>query len=211
MLRRVFGKKTVRCWVIKQLDTQMLHLCLLGRPDSRLKPEPLKEALRQQRFSGGISMGESGLLLNARLFDALVPEEDLELAHDGLAHWRGRFWMVSQVPQKCWTWEGRLVAERNHLNDQPLLVSREDVSAISRRAERAPGLTDKAVFRSQDALEDPDKDIRYAIERGLKSRAEFAHRYEQDLAFAMRRSNERDEPVSDGHLECEISSRVESP
>ena len=35
--------------------------------------------------------------------------------------------------------------------------------------------------------------------------------YEQDLAFAMRRSNERDEPVSDGHLECEISSRVESP
>ncbi|WP_445005451.1 hypothetical protein [Halomonas mongoliensis] len=192
MLRRVFRKKAVQCWVIKQLDRQLLHLCSLGRPDSRLKPEPLKEALRQQRFSGGIAMGESGLLLNARLFEAIVPEEDLELTHDGLAHWQGRLWVVSQVPQKCWTWEGRLVAEHNPLHSTPPLISREDVSAISLRAERAPGLSDKAVFRSQDALEDPDKDIRYAIERSLTSRAEFAHFYEQDLAARARREAEHD-------------------
>ncbi|WP_445000732.1 hypothetical protein [Halomonas mongoliensis] len=178
MLKRVFRKKPVQCWVVKQVDQRLLHLCTLGRPDSRLKPEPLKEVLRQKRFSGGVIMGESGLVLNARLFDALVPEEDLELTHDGLANWRGRYWMVSTVPQKCWTWEGNLVAESNLLGSQPPMVSREDVSALSLRADRAPGLG-KAVFRSQDALEDPNKDIRHAIERAMQSRAEFSQRYQE--------------------------------
>jgi len=176
MLKRVFGKKTVQCWVIKQVDQGLLHLCTLGRPDSRLKPGPLKEALRQRRFSGGVTMGEGGLVLNARLFEALVPEEDLELTPDGLANWRGRYWMVSQVPQTCWTWEGGLIAERNPLGEQPPMVSREDVSALRQRAERASGLFGKAVFRPQDALEDPTQDVRHAIERAMQSRAEFSQR-----------------------------------
>jgi hypothetical protein len=176
LLKRLFGKRPVHCWPIKQIDDQVLHLCPRGKVESDLKHGALLSALRDGRFSGGVRMGDSGIVLNAQLFEALVPEEDLQQDEDGLVHWRGRMWLVAQAPQHCWTWTGRLVAVPNQLGLAPRLISREDTSAIRRRADPQAAPPGRVVFRAQDALEDPTKDLRDAITRSQRSRAQFRYR-----------------------------------
>ncbi|QTF91304.1 hypothetical protein [Halomonas sp. BM-2019] len=176
MLKRLFGKRPVHCWPIKQIDDQVLHLCPRSRVASDLKHDALLAALRQGRFSGGVRMGESGLVLNAQLFEALVPEEDLQQEEDGLVLWRGRRWRVAQVPQYSWTWTGGLVASPNPLGTGPQLVSREDISVIRRRADPRAAPPGPVVFRAEDALEDPTRDLRDAISRSQRSRAQFHYR-----------------------------------
>ncbi|WP_416137067.1 hypothetical protein ACM26W_11125 [Halomonas sp. HK25] len=176
MLRRLFGKRPVHCWAIKQIDHQVLHLCSRGKVESTLKPDALLRALRDDRFGGGVRMGDSGIVLNAQLFEAVVPEADLQQDDEGMVRWRGRRWMVAQVPQHSWTWTGRLVASPNPLNVGPRLVSHEDTSMIRKRADGHSPPPGRVVFRAQDALEDPTKDLREAIERSQRSRAQFRHR-----------------------------------
>lgn len=132
MLKWLSGKKPISVWAIKQIDGGLLHLCGQAQVTPEKKRSSTLAALNEGRYQGAVSMAGSGPVLNARLFAALVPVEDLTLDAQGQAHWRGRCWLVSQVPQRCWTYEGRLTPQRQ--NGQPPLVSVEDVSNIRRQA-----------------------------------------------------------------------------
>ncbi|MBB3140681.1 hypothetical protein [Halomonas organivorans] len=167
MLKKLFGKPPIRLWVIKQVDPDLLHLCGEGRitPADRRDTQATMSALRRGDYRGAVEMTDNGVVLNARLFAALVPHGELSLGASGHAEWRGHSWRVAQVPQRCWTYEGRLVAEPTTLG--PLdLVSSEDVSGIRRRAcaEDAPSTGDPR-FGAADELE---------------GEAEFAARWRRD-------------------------------
>ncbi|MFW6345977.1 MAG: hypothetical protein ACOC0M_06575 [Halomonas sp.] len=155
MLKRLLGKTPIDVWVIKQVDADLLHLC--GR--ATLKPTPSRKAvlaaLEAGNFSGAVKMAAGDAVLNARLFAALVPIDDLQLLPDGQAHWQGRDWRIAQVPQRCWTFEGRLTVQQNLTGGPHALVSSEDVSGIRRRVEGAtPQHPGEVVFRALNANED---------------------------------------------------------
>lgn len=154
MLKRLLGKQPLEVWVIKQVDADLLHLC--GRATLPAKPNrrAVQADLEQDRYRGPVRMA-TGVVLNARLFQALVPVEALQLLPDDRARWHGRDWPLSQVPQRCWTFPGRLVAQADPLGGPGALVSAEDVSAIRRQAEREPPRTpDRVEFRPENELED---------------------------------------------------------
>ncbi|WP_111412036.1 hypothetical protein [Billgrantia lactosivorans] len=141
MLKWLTGKQPIPVWVIKQIDDTLLHLCGQGSIEPHTRRSSVIERLHAGDYEGAVSMNTGGLVLNARLFAALVPLEALQLDAQGHAHWNGRSWYVAQVPQRCWTYEGRLVAQRQLLGNQEQLISVEDVSDIRRQVQ---GATDPA-------------------------------------------------------------------
>ncbi|WP_104203529.1 hypothetical protein [Billgrantia saliphila] len=143
MLKWLTGRQSIPVWVIKQIDDNLLHLCGQGSVEPRAKRSDVIETLHAARYQGAVSMA-NGLVLNAQLFAALAPLEALQLDDQGHAHWRGRTWYVSQVPQRCWTYDGSLVSQRQAQGSQEVLISVEDVSGISRHIQGAatPGSVD---------------------------------------------------------------------
>ena len=139
MLKWLSGKKPIAVWAIKQIDDDLLHLCGQASVTPAKKRSDTLAALNEGRYQGAVSMAGNGLVLNAQLFAALVPAEDLTLDAQGQAHWRGRCWQVSQVPQRCWTYQGRLTTQRQLQGGQPALISVEDVSGIRRQVRASQG------------------------------------------------------------------------
>ncbi|MGM0984003.1 MAG: hypothetical protein ACQEXG_11345 [Pseudomonadota bacterium] len=156
MFKKLFGKPPVEVWVIKQVDDGLVHLCGQGILESRESRKAVLASLAKGQFQGGVRMAGGGLVLNARLFAALVTLEGLTLTDDGQAYWQGRLWRVSQVPQRCWGFEGRLNAQPGGTIQGPALVSTEDVSGIRGRVDRnAPQPPGATTFRADDELEPP--------------------------------------------------------
>mgnify|MGYP000096549913 CR=1 FL=1 len=159
MLKRLFGSAPIEVWVIKQIDPDVLHLCGLGHLQYHGKRKHILADLARGQFQGGVRLVGGGLVLNARLFEALVPRQALTLADDDHAHWQGRTWRVSRVPQRCWDFEGRLVAQPLGNAGSPSLVSSEDVSNIRGRVDRqAPQPPGTLTFRAENELETPRRD-----------------------------------------------------
>ena len=172
MITRWMRKKPVRCWVIKQIDetSSTLHLCESGQLETQLSRREAERQLARGEYRGGVRIGDTGIVLNSELFAALVPWPDLLLGDNYQAHWQGRTWEVSRVPQRCWAWEGRLVAEFLP-GALPPRQSTEDVTHVRERADSSEWLSGRASFRSANALEDPEKDIRDAIARNRARQA----------------------------------------
>ncbi len=166
MWKKLFGKPPLRVWVIKQVDGDLLHLCGEGKisPDGKRAREDVLTALKQGEYRGPVEMLDNGLVLNARLFAALLPHDAFHLDADGLAHWQGQTWRVAKVPQRCWTYEGPLVA-RSMAHGDFDLVSSEDVSGIR---QRATGEGQAAPNRLQFGAADE-----------LEGEAEFAERWQR--------------------------------
>ncbi|MCA1770658.1 MAG: hypothetical protein LC652_12200 [Halomonas sp.] len=155
MLKRLLGKMPVNVWVIKQVDPDLLHLC--GRATLEASPnrKSVLAALDEGRFAGAVKMAAGGVVLNAKLFQALVPADQLELLPDGQARWRERDWSLSQVPQRCWTFPGPLIAQRDPTSASGALISSEDVTGIRQRvAQSTPQHPGEVVFRPENANED---------------------------------------------------------
>ncbi len=155
MLKRLLGKTPIDVWVIKQVDSDLLHLC--GRATLEAKPnrKTVLAALEECRFAGAVKMASGGAVLNARLFQALVPVEQLELLPDGQARWRERDWSLSQVPLRCWTFQGPLVSQPDPTSVSDALISAEDLSGIRQRvAKSTPQRPGEVVFRPENANED---------------------------------------------------------
>ncbi|MBA2781256.1 hypothetical protein H1D44_20535 [Halomonas kenyensis] len=158
-------------WAIKQIDTTTLHLCGEGTLESNQKRRVVLEALHCGQYQGAVRIGDSGLVINSRQLAAVVPLESLRLVDDNnCAEWQERLWVVSHVPQRMWLYEGNLVTEPNPSGASPALISREDVSRIRNQARLDTAPPGEVVFRPGDSLEDPEKDIRVAIEDAQKNR-----------------------------------------
>lgn len=156
MLKTLFGRSPVEVWVIKQVDHDLIHLCGQGVLKSQDKRKAVLAAVAQGRFQGAVHLAGGGLILNAQLFAALVPLDHLTLTDDGHAHWQGRQWRVSQVPQRCWSFEGRLVVQQS-INIGGLgLLSTEDVSGLHEQVDRnTPQPPGEVIFRPDNELEPP--------------------------------------------------------
>ena len=148
-------------WAIKQIDDDLLHLCGRGRPETRDRPAIALEALRQNRFAGAIHLHDSPLVLNAQLFAALVVVDELALSGQDSATWRGREYRISWVPQRCWTYDGRLTATSSVLNGLVQHVSVEDVSAIRDKAAALEGDEPSAHFASLEARQHLPRSTRF--------------------------------------------------
>ncbi|MDN3555124.1 hypothetical protein [Halomonas maura] len=129
-LLRWLGRAPIRVWVIKQIDDDILHLCGIGTPHGEQRRRAVIEALARGVYRSGIRIGQTGPVLNSRLFQALVPLEALRLEQGSAALWQGRRWRVSRVPARCWTYEGRLVAHPALLDSRAGWISSEDVSTL---------------------------------------------------------------------------------
>lgn len=153
MLKWLTGKKPIPVWVIKQIDDDLLHLCGQGHVEPSGKRSDTLAELAAGRYQGPVHMAGSGPVLNARLCAALVPVKALALDAQGQAHWQGRVWHVSQVPQRCWTYEGRLTVQRQVQGSQARLLSIEDVSGIRQQARtsQSPGVIRFGVYHSDDS------------------------------------------------------------
>ncbi|MGJ7456753.1 hypothetical protein ACR80S_15975 [Halomonas sp. MA07-2] len=155
MLKRLLGKTPIDVWVIKQVDIDLLHLCGRATLEARPNRKAVLAALEEGRFAGAVKMATGGVVLNAKLFQALVPVEQCELLHDNQARWRGRDWSLSQVPQRCWTFPGRLIAQPDPTSASDALISAEDVAGIRQRvAQSTPQHPGEVVFRPENANED---------------------------------------------------------
>ncbi len=153
MWKKLFGRTPVRVWIIKQIDRDLLHLCGEGRLDTGRKADAVLAELSEGHYQGPVQMGDGGLILNARLFAALVPHDGLHLGADGQAHWRGHNWRVARVPQRCWAYEGRLVPQMTP-QGRLHLTSTEDLSGIRRRADSERAAPGTVHFRAANELED---------------------------------------------------------
>lgn len=173
MIKRWWRREAVRCWVIKQIDEResTLHLCESGRLETRLSHREAADHLARGEYRGGVRIGDTGIVLNSALFAALVPWEALRLDDHYRAEWRGRHWEVSRVPQRCWAWEGRLIAEPTGAGALTAWQSTEDIAHLRERADDSHWHGGRASFRPADALEDPEKDIRDAIARNRARQA----------------------------------------
>jgi hypothetical protein len=179
MLKRLLGKGPVEVWVIKQIGNDLLHLCGQGTLESRDRRSKVLKALQEERFSGAVHMSGSGVVLNSRLFDALVPIESLKLLPQGQARWKGRDWLVSHVPQRCWAFRGPLVAQASPFGDG--LVSSEDVSDIRQRVdETTPRPPGEVVFRPLNTLEDDDPLLAPKHESGDSLRPGYGREWRGD-------------------------------
>ncbi|MBE0487936.1 MAG: hypothetical protein IBX53_02565 [Halomonas sp.] len=154
MLKRLLGKAPIDVWVIKQVDIDLLHLCGRATLEARPNRQAVLAALEEGRFAGAVKMATGGVVLNARLFQALVPVEQLELLPEDQARWRGRDWSLSQVPQRCWTFQGRLTAQPDPTFTYSGLISSEDIAGIRQRvAQSTPQHPGEVVFRPENANE----------------------------------------------------------
>ncbi|GHE19722.1 hypothetical protein GCM10017767_02430 [Halomonas urumqiensis] len=170
MLGALFGKKPIQCWVIKQVDDGLLHLCEKGTLDTRQKHRQALQDMRTGHYQGGVRMGNTGIVLNSNLFATLIPLEELNLGDDYRAQWQGAQWEVSKVPQRCWTWTGRLTTQPNTLGALPRLVSTEDIGSLSKRVDTSATPHGKVVFRAHGDLEPPTRDVDDAMERARRQR-----------------------------------------
>ena len=175
-------RKPIKVWVIKQIDDATLHLCGQGAPASDQKHKQVLAALEAGRYEGGVRMGDTGIVVNTRRLAAVVPLEALQLLDDGnTAEWQGRRWAVSHAPQRGWAFDGPLVAEPNPAGGNHALVSREDVGHIRRNVRQDGGTAQGEVtFRPDNALEDPEKDLRASIEAAQLRRTETGKGWRQD-------------------------------
>ncbi|QJQ96554.1 MULTISPECIES: hypothetical protein [Halomonadaceae] len=123
-------------WAIKQIDDHVLHLCGKAQVEGNPRVRETLVALEREQFRGPIRMLNSGLILNAGLFEALIPLADIESGGLDHARWKGKHFQVSWVPQKMWTYTGRFTTEPVMINGEPGLGSVEDVSAIRSKASR---------------------------------------------------------------------------
>lgn len=128
------GGKSPEVWVIKQVDDGLLHLCGRGTASGEGRAKDKLGALREGRYRGAVRLVDSGVVLNAELFEALVPLDDLERLDDGQARWQGRTWRLAWVPQRCWTFAGHLTTQQSILHGRAELVSVEDVATIRAKA-----------------------------------------------------------------------------
>lgn len=157
MLKKLLGKSPIKVWVIKQVDDDLLHLCGQGSLEDHHKRKAVLAALARGKYRGAVRLAGTGLVLNARLFTALIPLDELTLTDDGQARWQGRRWRVSQVPQRCWGYEGPLIAEAAGHAGGSGLVSSEDVSGIRSRVDPdTPTPPGSVTFRADNELETPD-------------------------------------------------------
>ncbi|WP_133482689.1 MULTISPECIES: hypothetical protein [Halomonas] len=180
MIHHLFKKAPIKAWIIKQIDNDVLHLCGQGGLESTNTPRHVKKSLQAGNYQGGVRVGNTGIVLNTRLLAAVVPLDQLTLAEDGrVAKWQGRRWSVSQVPQRCWEYEGQLVTRANPMSDTPSLISTEDVSAISEHVDREGAPPGKVAFRPADALEDPLQDTR-AIIKAVQERRKRSKGWRKD-------------------------------
>ncbi|MDN3554852.1 hypothetical protein [Halomonas maura] len=165
MLRRLFGRKPLYCWVIKQVDEGLLHLCGNGVLHTELKHRQAKDQLRSGEYHGGVRIVDTGIVLNSNLFAALVPEEDLHLDRCFRANWQGRSWNISKVPQRCWAWEGRLITQANPISSLPELVSCEDLSALEKNVDVSSTLP-RGIFayRCSSDLQEPIVEVSSSFE-----------------------------------------------
>ncbi|APX92987.1 hypothetical protein BWR19_08635 [Halomonas sp. 1513] len=146
--------KLPEVWAIKQIDGDLVHVCGRGQLESRERPAKALQALQENRFEGAIRMHDSALVLNAGLFVALAPVEAFGLIGQDQAEWQERLYRISWVPQRCWVYEGRLIATFTELNGVPQRVSVEDTSAIRDKAAAAEGDDAGTHFGALDALQD---------------------------------------------------------
>lgn len=181
MIRNIFKKSPIKAWVIKQIDAETLHLCGQGILESTDKPKHVKEALEIEQYEGAVRMGDTGIVLNTRRIAAVVPLHRLRLVDAGrVAEWRGRSWEVSQVPQRCWDYDGHLVTQENPLSTSPALVSSEDVSNIRKYISRDGVPPGELTFRPANALEDPLQDTQAAIKEVRERREKSGKGWRED-------------------------------
>ncbi|WFM70963.1 hypothetical protein [Halomonas sp. CKK8] len=181
MIRNPFKKAPLKAWVIKQIDPETLHLCGQGVLESPEKPKRVREALHFEQYEGAVRMGETGIVLNTRRIAAVVPLHRLRLVEGGReAEWQGRSWAVSQVPQRCWDYDGRLVTEKNPMSEAPALISTEDVSRIGQQINRDGAPPGEVVFRPVNALEDPLQDTQAAIKEVRERRKRSQKGWRED-------------------------------
>nr|WP_163503374.1 hypothetical protein [Halomonas socia] len=153
MLNWLKRTKLPEAWAIKQIDGDLLHVCGRGQLESRERSAKALQALQENRFEGAIRMHDSALVLNARLFIALAPVDDLILIDHCQAEWRGQRHRISWVPQRCWVYEGRLTATLTELSGIQQHISVEDVSAIRNKTTAGEGGESGTLFAALDALE----------------------------------------------------------
>lgn len=157
MFKKLLGKTPVKVWVIKQIDQDVLHLCGQAELDHDARRTRVLAELARGEYRGPVRMAGGGLVFNARLFAALPPLDELTLTDDGQAYWQDRRWRVSQVPQRCWGFDGPLIAEPVRHVGGSGLVSSEDVSGIRSRIDRdTPTPPGTVSFRADDELETLD-------------------------------------------------------
>jgi hypothetical protein len=181
MMRHLFNKPPIKAWVIKQIDADVLHLCGQGVLESNDKPRRVKEALEAGRYHGGVRMGETGIVLNTRLLAALVPLDRLTLEENGrIAEWQGCRWQVSQVPQRCWDFEGHLITQENPMFTAPELISTEDVSSIRQDINRDSAPPAEVVFRPVNAPGDPLQNTQAAIKEVRERRKRSGKGWRKD-------------------------------
>jgi hypothetical protein len=179
MITNPFKRRSVEVWAIKQIDARTLHLCGKGRLESRQTRSRRMEDLAKGRYEGEVRMDGTGVVLHSRRLDALVPLDQLEL-EDGIAHWQGRTWLVSHVPQRCWHFDGRLVAKPGGTVERPHLVSSEDVSRIHENVDTSRNPSGEAAFRKYDWLEEPEKDLATTIKEAQDRRKESKKVWRED-------------------------------
>ncbi|MDX1465777.1 MAG: hypothetical protein R3215_08765 [Halomonas sp.] len=166
MFKKLLGKTPVKVWAIKQIDQDVLHLCGQAELDRDTRRKQVLAALARGEYRGPVRMAGGGLVFNARLFTALVPLDELTLTDDGQARWQGRRWRVSQVPQRCWGYEGSLIVEAAGHAGGSGLVSSEDVSGIRSRVDPdTPTPPGTVTFRADNELETPDPFDRRRVSR----------------------------------------------
>lgn len=181
MICHLFKTTPIKAWVIKQIDEDVLHLCGKGVLESNQKPRHVKKALEAGRYHGGVRMGDTGIVLNPQLLAALVPLDRLTLVEDGRkAEWQGRRWHVSQVPQRCWDFDGHLVTHENPMFTAPELISTEDVSGLSKHVNRDKAPPGEVVFRPDNALEDSLESSQETSNEGKGQRKEVGKGWRKD-------------------------------
>ncbi|WP_458524653.1 hypothetical protein [Onishia taeanensis] len=129
----ITGRKPPPAWVIKQCDSELLHLCgraIATDPGSARKR---RKALAEGAYQGPIRIEHSSTELSAELFAALIPIDDLEWLDQSRVRWQDRRWWVAWVPKRCWAYRGPLTLDKTAGPDGGF-VSTEDVSAIRAKA-----------------------------------------------------------------------------
>ncbi|WP_162899907.1 hypothetical protein [Halomonas sp. JS92-SW72] len=142
------GLTPISVWALKQVDGDLLHLCGSGTLEHQQSPWGALSALRQGRYRGGVRMGDSGIVLNSRLFAALIPLDEMTLKGPARGHWQGREWRVALVPRRSWEHEGRLVAHRDVSGEDERLISSEDVTGIRDHIDPQAAAPGSASFRA---------------------------------------------------------------
>ncbi|MBE0490379.1 MAG: hypothetical protein IBX53_15015, partial [Halomonas sp.] len=124
------------------------------------------DALGQHCYQGGVRLGNTGIVLNSRLFTHLVPLDALTLQGPTLARWEGHDWRISRVPRRSWEHEGRLVVDREMDGDVEQLISGEDVSRIRDHVDRQNADPGVAVFQQGSGRAGSYRGAQGSIPRG---------------------------------------------